>query len=199
MANPYLQALEPAGPKPLAPSQLALREALVELMDERGYEHVDVVALCSRAFVSRSTFYSHYHGVDELLQELETFHVANISRLSSPISKVSDAASNDLSFYEKTFDYVTDNRRAVRVLLSGSPGQRFATQWKTAIKMHLWDRSERRGTAVPSDFELEILSSAVIAGYAYYLDHPTRVSRDQVLNVVRSFLSALDNDLKTRL
>ena len=195
MANPYRQDLAARESVDATPAQLALRGALVDLMEERGYGRVDVVALCSRAYVSRSTFYAHYHGVDELLQELEALHVANIARLSSPISMVGVASAEDLSFYERTFDYVRDNGRAIRALLAESPRRRFATQWKTAIKANLWDRSERQGTAVPGDLELEILSSAVVAGYAYYLEHPESVSKDQVLDIVRSYLSALDERL----
>lgn len=47
----------------------ALREALMTLMAERGWDAIDVQALCDRADVGRSTFYQHYASKEELLKQ----------------------------------------------------------------------------------------------------------------------------------
>lgn len=47
-----------------------LRDALVELIAERGYEAVTVVEVCERAMVHRTTFYKHYPGKPELLADV---------------------------------------------------------------------------------------------------------------------------------
>lgn len=44
-----------------------LKEALLELIAERGYEEITVHDLTERADVGRSTFYSHYDSKDDLL------------------------------------------------------------------------------------------------------------------------------------
>lgn len=46
----------------------ALRTALLELMLERGWDGIDVQALCARANVGRSTFYQHFPNKEELLK-----------------------------------------------------------------------------------------------------------------------------------
>jgi len=46
----------------------ALREALLELMAERGWDGVDIQSLCARANIGRSTFYLHYPNKEELLK-----------------------------------------------------------------------------------------------------------------------------------
>ena len=50
-------------------SKRALREALVRLMIEKGYEHISVADIAERADVGRSTFYAHYADKEDLLQE----------------------------------------------------------------------------------------------------------------------------------
>lgn len=45
----------------------ALREALIELTLERGWDDVSVLEVCSRADVGRSTFYTHFADKDEVL------------------------------------------------------------------------------------------------------------------------------------
>jgi AcrR family transcriptional regulator len=47
----------------------ALRTALMALMVERGWDAVDVQALCDRANIGRSTFYQHYSNKEELLKQ----------------------------------------------------------------------------------------------------------------------------------
>lgn len=45
----------------------ALRKALVELIIERGYDRFTVQDILDRADIGRSTFYTHFHGKDDLL------------------------------------------------------------------------------------------------------------------------------------
>ena len=52
-------------------SRAALRQALVELMEECGLENITVNDLCARAGLTRGTFYNHYADKDSLLEEFE--------------------------------------------------------------------------------------------------------------------------------
>jgi AcrR family transcriptional regulator len=47
-----------------------LREALVELIEERGFDHVTVGDLSSRAMVSRAAFYRHYRDKYHLVEQI---------------------------------------------------------------------------------------------------------------------------------
>lgn len=47
----------------------ALRSALMALMVERGWDAIDVQALCDRADIGRSTFYQHFSNKEELLKQ----------------------------------------------------------------------------------------------------------------------------------
>lgn len=49
----------------------ALRSALIDLICEKPLSDITVTDLCARADVNRSTFYLHYKGVHELLEEIE--------------------------------------------------------------------------------------------------------------------------------
>ena len=52
-----------------------LRDALMELTLERGYDRVTVQDILDRADVGRSTFYAHYRDKDDLLvAEFEALH-----------------------------------------------------------------------------------------------------------------------------
>ncbi|MDO5141429.1 MAG: TetR/AcrR family transcriptional regulator C-terminal domain-containing protein [Eubacteriales bacterium] len=49
----------------------ALREAMISLITERPLASITVTDVCARADINRTTFYLHYHCVDDLLQEVE--------------------------------------------------------------------------------------------------------------------------------
>lgn len=48
-------------------TRLALRDALIALMLESGWDALNVQDICARANVGRSTFYLHFQGKEELL------------------------------------------------------------------------------------------------------------------------------------
>ena len=53
-------------------TRAALREALLALMTEKGYEAVTVQDLIDRADIGRSTFYSHFTDKTDLLHDMLT-------------------------------------------------------------------------------------------------------------------------------
>jgi AcrR family transcriptional regulator len=51
-------------------TQKLLREALVELIDERGFDAITIGALTSRAMVSRAAFYRNYQDKYDLVEQI---------------------------------------------------------------------------------------------------------------------------------
>ena len=48
----------------------AVKDALLELLEEQSYEKITVASLCRQAEITRATFYLHYQSLDEVLDEL---------------------------------------------------------------------------------------------------------------------------------
>ena len=44
-------------------------EALLSLLEEKGFAYITVREICARAGVNRSTFYLHYENMSDLLRE----------------------------------------------------------------------------------------------------------------------------------
>lgn len=44
-----------------------LREAFIDLVLDRGYQHITVTNLAEKALINRSTFYLHYRDIDDLM------------------------------------------------------------------------------------------------------------------------------------
>ncbi len=96
-----------------------LRDALLALVLERGWEEVKVLDVCERADVGRSTFYTHFadkealllSGYDDLREHLQTF-VARDALGRRP-----------LAFLPLLIDHVQENRRLFRAIVGKRAGQ----------------------------------------------------------------------------
>jgi AcrR family transcriptional regulator len=139
-SNPYAESARSAGSGALQPlltdAQRSLQSALIEFRDAYPGREPSVKALCSAAFVARSTFYAYYHNVDDVLADVENRLVVDLLRINDPLmSKVSDPA-----FFRSTMEYVRAHELTFHALLIAAPDRRFTEAWKSAIKYHLWER-----------------------------------------------------------
>jgi len=144
-------------------TRAALREALMELMTEKGYDAVTVQDLIDRADVGRSTFYAHYTDkadlLDELLTELRGMLVPSAS---------TDAPDRrrPLRFSLEMFRHVSDQR----VLLLGLIGPTGTSPVVAQIERMLTDvvRGELDGLVEPGTTPrapLDLVASSVVASY----------------------------------
>jgi len=93
-----------------------LREALVSLILERGWDSVSVMDVCAKADVGRSTFYLHYADKEDLL-------VSGIDELHEALAGVNAKAAGTFGFLQPLFEHARDNRRLMQALAGRKSGQ----------------------------------------------------------------------------
>lgn len=101
----------PQDPRALRTRQ-ALREALVSLIIERGWEAVEIRDVCQRAGVGRSTFYTHFADREELL-------LAGYDELRRMLRRASAAEGRRrvLAFTLPLLQHAEENKRMFRALV----------------------------------------------------------------------------------
>src|SRR5579883_1932312 len=88
----------------------ALREALIQLVLERGWEDVGVQDVCERADVGRSTFYLHFADKEELL-------LGGFAELRKGLrAQLARDAEEPLGFTAGLFEHVREYERLFKVL-----------------------------------------------------------------------------------
>ena len=96
-----------------------LRDALLALVAERGWDAVSVLDVCERADIGRSTFYTHFAHKEALLlsgfDELREFLRAD--------AKTVRGRSSSLPFLRGLIEHVHENRRMFRSLMGKHAGQ----------------------------------------------------------------------------
>jgi AcrR family transcriptional regulator len=109
---------QPAGNLRMRRMQKLLREALIELIEERGFEALTIGELTERAMVSRAAFYRHYQDKYDLVEQV--FEEA----MSELLSAVGDLGQeHPASIWVAFFEHIAEYERLYRALLGkkGSP------------------------------------------------------------------------------
>jgi len=117
-------------------TRLALRKALVDLIQEKGYDAISVEEITQRANLGRATFYLHYKDKDDILLEEFSEKVSDQVRLISEIPATfwaPDQLSGTHGDRKKLippmlliFKHAAENAEFYRVMLRGESSKRIA-------------------------------------------------------------------------
>lgn len=121
----------------------ALRCALLELIQEKGFESVSVEEITERANLGRATFYLHYKDKEDLLleefREIASNRVKVLSEIPVSIWKLNQDRLELADGREPimplllVFEHAAQNADLYRILLRGESSQRIAGQIREII------------------------------------------------------------------
>lgn len=110
-----------------------LREALMELTLDKGYDLVTVEDITERADLGRTTFYLHYRDKDELLMEsIET----TANELVQQVEKMQTRGANTgfpSTPFELAFQHAAENSTLYRILLKSDVASKALTRLRAFI------------------------------------------------------------------
>jgi AcrR family transcriptional regulator len=107
-----------SGDRRVQRTRRTLREALVSLLLERGWEAVSVQDVCERADVGRSTFYTHFADKEDLLVGgFDDLRKALRRQLAPP------QAGHPLPFAHGMIEHAHEQQRLFRALVGKRTGQ----------------------------------------------------------------------------
>ena len=109
----------------------SIRNALIAELKVTDPENITVSNLCRSADIGRGTFYTHYDGVHDVLQEIEDVFTQNIRDLCF---EYFDAAEyrEKVSVFSKMLEYVKQNEDTFYVFLY-HPGSAFSERIEKQI------------------------------------------------------------------
>lgn len=153
-----------------------LREALVELVEERGFERLTVGEITERAMVSRAAFYrSHrdkYHLVEQIFDEA-------MSRLLGTIAD--DSTRPPLERWVAFFEHIAEYHRLYGALLGKNGSPWFAAKMRAALAdmvtehLQVPDSPEPATELVPT-----VLGAMFVQTIIWWLEHDRPASPRQI-------------------
>jgi AcrR family transcriptional regulator len=98
-------------------TKMVLKESFIKLLEKKALSQITIKEICEDADINRTTFYAHYNDQYDLLQKIETelldnikAHIANFNQANNNMNAVSIA--------EKIFEYLKENAKLCKLLLS---------------------------------------------------------------------------------
>ena len=116
-------------------TKILLREALIELIEERGFEALTIGELTERAMVSRAAFYRNYQDKYDLVEQI--FEEA----MSALLGAVGDLGrEHPPEIWVKFFEHIAEYERLYRALLGRKGSPWFVRKMRAALSSLVKER-----------------------------------------------------------
>lgn len=158
-----------------------IRDALISLMDEKGFDHITVQDITERAEINRATFYRHYQDKYDLLEKIVN---EMLSQFQTAFQLPPDFEANHFikdndtppESFIRQFEQIAEHSQFYKVMLGpkGLPG--FSLRMETIIRDSLNHRSiiaqpVDSQIMIPRDFIVRYVTSAHLGIIMYWLEN----------------------------
>jgi AcrR family transcriptional regulator len=138
-------------------TRILLREALISLIEEQGFEAITIGALTERAMVSRAAFYRNYQDKYDLVEQI--FEEA-LSALFEAINELGQ--EHPAEVWVRFFEHIAQYDRLYRALLGKKGSPWFAQK----MRARLMELIKKRGSG-------EGEHGSIVSAHAAHLAHPS--------------------------
>lgn len=166
---------QPAGNLRVRRTQKLLRDALVDLIEEQGFEELTVSEITERAMVSRAAFYRNYHDKYDLVEKI--FDEA-MGRLLHAVGGLGQ--EHPAEVWVGFFEHIANHERLYRALLGSKGSPWFVWKMRAALSDVVIEQGRRPhgpgagAHAVHSfadGFVPDIVSTLFVEAITWWLDH----------------------------
>ena len=171
-------------------TRTALRDALLGLIAERGWDEIAVQDLCERANIGRSTFYLHYPNKDALLQgglEGLQAELQRQARARSDNASPSTVALEGFHFALGLIEHIHEQRKVFRGMIGRRSGYVVQQRFREMVIRLITDELPASTGRFPRGAVARTLAGAFVELLSWWIEQRSRMSPKE--------LAALFNEL----
>jgi AcrR family transcriptional regulator len=175
---------------------MVLKESFINLLDRKDISQITIKEICEDADINRATFYAHYSDQYDLMQKIENELFENVSSYLSDFTQ-SDADFDPTELIAKIFDYIKENSKLCKLLLS----ERGDLNFQKRIIMLVYDKNIRisSGSGETSKEDAEYIYSFIITGCVgviqKWLDDDMNKSPRDMAEIVVQFTQSFSSSI----
>ena len=182
-------------------TQKLLREALIELIEERGFEALTVGELTARALVSRAAFYRNYQDKYDLVEQI--FEEA-MSALLGAIGKLGQ--EHPAESWVTFFEHIAQYDRLYRALLGSKGSPWFVRRMRAALRdlvnergrlPHGPEANSRLAHTFADEFVPDLVSAMFVEAITWWLVQGRPYTPREIATRVALLASALFKEAST--
>lgn len=125
-------------------TQAALRDALIQLVEEKGLDAISVGDLCAAADITRGTFYNHFKDKEALVASCEDAFIAGLDVFQERMANLSllelgktVALKQPLPLLVEMFDYLRSEEAFLHAMLGVRGDAAFAPRIRDSVCTNL--------------------------------------------------------------
>src|SRR6266550_1362766 len=182
-------------------TQKLLREALIALIEERGFEALTIGELTERAMVSRAAFYRNYQDKYDLVEQI--FEEA----MSALLGAVGDLGrEHPAEVWVKFFEHIAEYERLYRALLGRKGSPWFVRKMRAALSglvnergrlPHGPDASSRAVHTFSDEFVPDLVSTMFVEAITWWLEQGKPYTPREIATRSALLASALFKEAST--
>ncbi|MFC9601293.1 TetR/AcrR family transcriptional regulator [Peribacillus butanolivorans] len=174
----------------------SIRIALVELIEEKGFEAITVKDITTKAKINRGTFYAHYQDKFDLMtkcQEEIMQGMSNIVNQNFP-DVIAELGTNSplkkpFTLAVSIFEYLNVNSEFMKATLGPKGDLSFQTKlkdfmWKTLFENNQNSIVKEENLLVPGHFLISYIASAHIGVIQQWLDSGRKESPQEMARIL---------------
>lgn len=175
-----------------------LREAIMALILEEGYDSISIQDITEKANLGRATFYLHFKDKDDLLldvmDQMMSDFIEQVPQLSATQWQLEDSKA-----IEKLFDFAANHYDLYRILTIGSGGITASRQLQRRIAQNLETKiqTEIENTdaepLVPTHFLANHFAGSLLATIYWWLDNDLPYNVEQMAEMFQK-VNLLDRE-----
>lgn len=172
-------------------TQQLLRDALLSLIREKGFEALSVQDIIDRANVGRATFYAHFENKEHLLVSgLEDFRTSIKEHQRRLLRDATGSDERVFLFSHEVFAHADAHRDVFRAMVgkhSGAVVQRLLQKILVElVREDMKVMSSRGGSgALPAEAAVQYIATGLWGLLSWWMDAKTRVSVEDIDAVFR--------------
>lgn len=160
-----------------------IQDGFLILYDKKHNQNITVQELCLECHIARTTFYSYYDNIDDVLKDIEDKYISEIIKVTKNIVDATCDKEINFIFVDDMVKYVEENKKIIDLFLNKRYNYRFVKKWKDAIKKHLSMRFKNKKI---KNIELiqEMISAELISAVSYWLLNFDKIDKKALRDIV---------------
>src|SRR5258706_14387883 len=183
-------------------TQKLLREALIELIEERGFDALTIGELTSRAMVSRAAFYRNYQDKYDLVEQI--FEEV-ISTMRGAIA-ATGPEQHPPQVWVKFFEHIAEYERLYRALLGSKGSPWFVKKMRASLADLVKEHEHAPGVQPTADWPVltfsdtfvpDLVSAMLVEAIIWWLEHAMPYTPREMATRAALLASALFKEAST--
>ncbi|PFA22194.1 TetR family transcriptional regulator [Bacillus cereus] len=180
----------------VARTKNAIRNALVELIEEKGFDAITVKDITTKANINRGTFYAHYQDKfdlmakcqEEIMQEMSSIAKKKFPDVIAELG-TSPSPTTPFTLAVSIFEFLNENSAFMKAVLSPKGDLSFQTKlkdfmWRTLFENNKGSLINEEDLLVPGQYLASYMASAHIGVVQQWLNSGRKETPQEMAHIL---------------